>query len=132
MCMVGCTFMLMRNRKVLRFIGVGRFDSLCLSSVDLESHLPLQLCLLYVSLVELVLVYDFVLLLIKESADDDREQKKEVTEESHSVIASEGGSSEEHSNRRCLGDQHRDEGLKRVSDSVKSKIGPVSRPVEAT
>ncbi|XP_059290780.1 golgin candidate 5 isoform X1 [Lycium ferocissimum] len=83
----------------------------------------------------------------------DRQQKKEVTEESppvesqdassdradsarpsvsDSVTASEGGSFEEHSNRSFLGDQHSDEGLKRVSDSVMPENEPVSRPVEVT
>ncbi|KAM3308156.1 golgin candidate 5 isoform X1 [Capsicum chacoense] len=83
----------------------------------------------------------------------DREQKKEVTEESppvesqdassdradsgrpsvsDSVTAREGGSFEERSNRSFLGDQHIDEGLKRVSDSVMPEHESLSRPVEAT
>ncbi|CAN4100242.1 unnamed protein product [Withania somnifera] len=83
----------------------------------------------------------------------DWEQKKEVTEESppvesrdvssdraesgrpsvsDSVTAREDGSFEEHSSRSFFGDQHTDEGLKRVSDSVMSEHESVSRPVEAT
>ncbi|KAL3366441.1 hypothetical protein AABB24_011227 [Solanum stoloniferum] len=83
----------------------------------------------------------------------DREQKKEVTVESpsaesrdassdradsgrpsvsDSVTASEGESSEEHSNRSFLGDQHTDEGLKRLSDTIMPENELVSRPVEAT
>ncbi|KAK4719202.1 hypothetical protein R3W88_017540 [Solanum pinnatisectum] len=83
----------------------------------------------------------------------DKEQRKEVTEESpsaesrnassdradsgrpsvsDSVTASEGESFEEHSNRGFLGDQHTDEGLKRLSDTVMPENELVSRPVEAT
>lgn len=83
----------------------------------------------------------------------DGEQKKEITEESppaesrdvssdradsgrpsvsDSVNASEGESSEEHSNRSFLGDQHTDEGLKRVSDTIMPENQLVSRPIEAT
>ncbi|XP_019247266.1 PREDICTED: golgin candidate 5 isoform X2 [Nicotiana attenuata] len=83
----------------------------------------------------------------------DREEKKEVTEESppvqsqdassdraesgrpsvsDSVTASEDGSVEEHSNRSFLGDQHTDEGWKRVSESVMHENESVSRPVGAT
>nr|XP_009611245.1 golgin candidate 5 isoform X2 [Nicotiana tomentosiformis] len=83
----------------------------------------------------------------------DREEKKEVTEESppvqsqdassdrvesgrpsvsDSVTASEDGSVEEHSNRSFLGDQHTDEGRKRVSESVMHENESVSRPVGAT
>lgn len=83
----------------------------------------------------------------------DGEQKKEVTVESpsaesrdassdradsgrpsvsDSVTASEGESSEEHSNRSFLGDQHTDEGLKRLSDTIMPENELVSRPVEAT
>lgn len=89
----------------------------------------------------------------QKNTDNDREQKKEVTEESapvesqdassdradsgrpsvsDSVTACEGGSFEEHSSRSFLGDQHIDEGLKRVSDSVMPEHESVSRPVEAT
>ncbi|CAN4098344.1 unnamed protein product [Withania somnifera] len=81
------------------------------------------------------------------------EPKKEVTEESppvesqdassdrtdsgrpsisDSVTAFEGGNFEKHSSRSYLGDQHTDEGLKRVSDSVIPEHESVSRPVEAT
>lgn len=83
----------------------------------------------------------------------DREQQKELTEEStpvesqdassdradsgrpsvsDSVTVSEGENFEEHSNRSFLGDQHTDEGLKRVSDTVLPENELVSRPIEAT
>lgn len=83
----------------------------------------------------------------------DSEQKKEVTEGSppvesqdassdransgrpsisDSITACEGGSFEEHSSRSFVGDEHTDEGLKRVSDSVMPEHELVSRTVEAT